>query len=350
MQAEPGAQGAQSPLTLDDNDMPALFTHSNKQAIKAQKFYFDWLQWELILLGLGVLVGAFNGVATHIGPFPVMVPPFTVAGFHITTLSAFEIAEALLLLAALVLRLVRVAKKPEKMWYEARAVAESVKSIAWRYAVGGEPFDLAHAPETLAAIVADRFHNIRTDLSKYRAPDAVVQQEQVTPQMTAIRKLPLDQRKGTYRDGRVLNQQEWYTKKAAFNKSRAWQSHAILIVVEVLAVIAALLPIALTALGAFPLNLQSLMANIAGGGAAWMTAKRYEDLNASYSVTANELNKVAADSEKPQDEAAWGRFVENAEGAMSREHQLWRATRVDESVDNPPPTSANPASAPQPPA
>ncbi|MDE3230035.1 MAG: SLATT domain-containing protein, partial [Chloroflexota bacterium] len=207
-------------------------------------------------------------------------------------------------------------------------------------------FDLAHSPETLAAIVRDRFHNIRTDLSKYRAPDAVIQREQVTPQMAAIRKLPLEQRKVIYRDGRVLNQQEWYMGKARFNKRRAWQSHFILIVVEVLAVIAALLPIALTAFHFFPLNLQSLMANIAGGGAAWMTAKRYEDLNASYSVTANELRKVAADSERPQDEAAWGRFVENAEGSMSREHQLWRATRVDENVDNPP-ASAAAASAPQ---
>lgn len=349
MQAEPGAQGAQPTLTLEDKDMPALFDHSDKKAIRAQKFYFGWLQWELILLGLGVLVGAFNGAITSIGTVSLLVPPFSVAGFHITKLSAFEIAEALLLLAALVLRVVRVAKKPEKLWYEARAVAESVKSIAWRYAVGGEPFDLAHSPETLAAIVSDRFHNIRTDLTKYRAPESVVQQERVTPQMIAIRKLPLEQRKAIYRKGRVLNQQGWYKKKAAFNKSRAWQSHLVLIVVEVLAVIAALLPIALTAFHFFPLNLQALMANIAGGGAAWMTAKRYEDLNASYSVTANELNKVAADSERPQDEAAWGRFVENAEGAMSREHQLWRATRVDESVDNPPASAAT-ATAPQAPA
>ncbi|HEX8729233.1 MAG TPA: DUF4231 domain-containing protein [Ktedonobacterales bacterium] len=329
MQAEPGAQGAQPTLTLDDKDLPALFEDSDTKAVAAQNVYFTWLELELILLGLGVLVGAFNGAATSIGPVSLMVPPFAVAGVHITKLSAFEIAEALLLLAALLARVVRIAARPEKMWYEARAVAESVKSIAWRYAVGGEPFDLAHSPETLATIVADRFRNIRTDLSKYRAPEAVVQQEQVTPRMAEIRKLPLERRKAIYRDGRVMDQQKWYTKKAAFNKSRAWQSHAILIVVEVLAVIAALLPIALTAFHIFPLNLQSLMANIAGGGAAWMTAKRYEDLNASYSVTANELRKVAADSEKPQDEAAWGRFVENAEGAMSREHQLWRATRVD---------------------
>jgi len=86
---------------------------------------------------------------------------------------------------------------------------------------------------------------------------------------------------------------------------------------------------ALAALHLFPLNLQSLAANIAGGGAAWMQAKRYEDLSASYKVTASELKQVAADIDRQQDEASWARFVENVEGSMSREHQLWRATRVD---------------------
>lgn len=339
MQAEPGAQGAQPLPTLEETDMPNLFQHADKQAVKAQKIYLGWLRGELILLGLGVFVGVFNGFITQIGSFPMKIEPFYVAGIHITTLTYITITEAALLFIALLARIIRIAARPERLWYEARAVAESVKSIAWRYAVGGAPFEKTQSGDTLSAIVDDRFKNIRTDLSKYKATESALRQGQVTPQMEAIRALGFDQRKRVYRVGRVADQQTWYTNKAAFNLSRARWSHGILIVVEILAVLAALLPIVLSALQFFPFNFQSLMANIAGGGVAWMAAKRYEDLNASYSVTAKELKKVASDSEKPQDEPSWALFVENAEGAMSREHQLWRATRVE---DRP---SAQPTSA-----
>lgn len=330
MQAEPGAQDAQPLPTLTDDDMPALFRLADKQSAGAQTRYFAELTIELTLLGLGVFVGVFNGFITHIGSFPMKIEPFYVAGIHITTLTYITITEAALLLLALIVRFIRVSTKPEKLWYEARAVAESVKSIAWRYAVGGEPFEKTQSVAALNAIVDDRFKNIPADLSKYKATESALRQEQVTPQMEAIRALALDQRKQVYRVGRAENQRDWYAKKAAFNQSRAWWAHRILIVVEILAVAAALAPIVLSAFHIFPFNLQSLMANIAGGGVAWMAAKRYEDLNASYSVTANELEKVASDSEKPQDEPSWALFVENAEGAMSREHQLWRATRVED--------------------
>lgn len=324
-----GAQPVSPAVTLDDKDMPPLFHDADQRAIRAQKFFFGWLQWELIFLGLGVLVGAFNGSLTQIGPVSLLVPPFLVAGFRITTLSAFEIAEAILLAVALSMRLIRVISRPEQLWYEARAVAESVKSIAWRYAVGGEPFQEANSPERLDAIVTDRFGGIRADLSRYKVPDRVLQQHQITLAMRTVRALPLSERKRIYRMDRVENQQGWYERKSHFNRSRAVQSHVTLIVVEVLAIFAALLPIALTALHVFPLNLQALAANIAGGGAAWMQAKRYEDLDVSYKVTAKELTKVAQDIENQQDEPAWARFVENVEGSMSREHQLWRATRTN---------------------
>ena len=321
-------QTATATLTLSDDDMPPLFHDADKRAIRAQKFFFAWLQWELILLGLGVLVGAFGSIKSA-GPVSLLIPPFEVFGIHITTLSYFEIAEAALLALALTMRVVRFATRPERLWYEARAVAESVKSIAWRYAVGGAPFQEANSSEELSAIVKNRLGNIQEDLTKYAAPEAVSQKDQITPKMTEVRGLSLDARKQIYRKGRVEDQQGWYGRKARFNRKRAIQSHVTLIVVEVLAVLAALAPVVLTAIGAFPLNLQSLMANIAGGGAAWMQAKRYEDLNASYTVTANELKKVAEDITNQHDEPAWASFVENVEGSMSREHQLWRATRTN---------------------
>ena len=37
--------------------------------------------------------------------------------------------------------------RPERTWYEGRAVAESVKTLAWRYMVRGESFEDIDDPE-----------------------------------------------------------------------------------------------------------------------------------------------------------------------------------------------------------
>lgn len=323
------AQQVASEVTLGEQDMPPLYHDADKRSIQTQRLYFDWLKWELIFLGGGVLVGAFSGVTTQLGPVSLLLPPFTIFSFHISTLNAFEVAEAVLLAVALILRVLRLGFRPDRLWYEARAVAESVKSIAWRYAVGGEPFQIAATPETLDAVIGDRFKYIQDDLTKYKAPDAVRQRHQITPGMDAVRALSLEARKRLYRQKRVDDQQAWYSRKSAFNRSRALWTHGTLIAIEFLAIFAAFLPLILAALHIFPLNLQSLMANIAGGGAAWMQAKRYEDLEVSYKVTSSELRKVDSDIAQQVDEVSWAHFVENVEGSMSREHQLWRATRTN---------------------
>lgn len=329
MSDAPSAQPDSQPISLGYDDLPPLFHHAVKRSVRAQRQFFSELAAELILLALGVLVGAFSGSLDSIGSFSLVAPPFTVIGIHVPELTAFQFAEAALIALALLMRLIRGFTRPERLWYEARAVAESVKSLAWRYAVGGEPFQESLSPEELDAVVADRFGGIRTDLSKYQAPEHVAGQGQITPGMRRMRALTLTQRKRAYRADRVDEQQVWYTKNSRFNRLRGGQAHLILVVVEAFGVCAALLPLALAAIHLFPLSLQSLATNVAGGGAAWIQAKRYEDLTASYKVTASELKQVSADIEKAQDEPAWARFVENAEGSMSREHQLWRATRVD---------------------
>lgn len=327
------AQTTSPELTIPREKMPPLYLHAAAVSRRAQKQFFTMLGIELVMLPLSVLVGAFSGSIDRIGPVSLIAPPFTMGSIHIPALTFFRIAQAVLLVFALLTRVIRLLARPELHWYEARAVAESVKSIAWRYMVGGEPFQEALADQALTDVVNDRFNGIRADISKYQAPDVVAERHQITPEMRAIRAAPLPARKRLYCRERVDEQLQWYKKNARFNRVRGLEAHFALILVEIFASAAVLLPMALAALHIFPLDLQSVATNIAGGGAAWMQAKRYEDLNASYKVTASELKQVVADINKQldeSDESAWARFVENAEGSMSREHQLWRATRIDD--------------------
>src|SRR5262249_44726077 len=112
--------------------------------------------------------------------------------------------------------------KPERTWYEGRAAAESVKTLSWRYAVGGEPFNIGVASD---AQVADLF------LQQLRAVFDVVKEldlappnssgEQITQGMRATRASSLQDRQGLYEKCRVEDQQDWYRDKALWNKRRA---------------------------------------------------------------------------------------------------------------------------------
>ena len=65
-------------------------------------------------------------------PFPLAVGPLRVGG--VIAFVAFAVA----LGAELVLAIGR----PERIWYEGRAAAESAKTLAWRYMVHGKTFEM----------------------------------------------------------------------------------------------------------------------------------------------------------------------------------------------------------------
>ena len=44
--------------------------------------------------------------------------------------------------AAILWRIFLLKERPEKIWYDGHATAESAKPSAWRYAVGGQPFGI----------------------------------------------------------------------------------------------------------------------------------------------------------------------------------------------------------------
>ena len=52
-----------------------------------------------------------------------------------------------------------LANQPLRLWYEGRAGAESVKTLTWRYAVGGNPF-----PTSLTTAEADHLFLERLSL------------------------------------------------------------------------------------------------------------------------------------------------------------------------------------------
>lgn len=217
--------------------------------------------------------------------------------------------------------------RPERIWYEGRAAAESAKTLAWRYAVGGEPFGIGTSSADEAdALLLRRLGEILTDLRGLHLVPPTEGGEQITPRMRALRTRPLPERTAAYASGRITAQRDWYAAKARWNRNRAQRWGVGLLGIELLGAAGAILKAA----DVLNVDLLGFAGAAAAAGTSWLQAKQHATLAESYSVTAHELAAVAARVQAPLTEEAWARFVDQSEEAISREHTLWRASRVEE--------------------
>lgn len=207
---------------------------------------------------------------------------------------------------------------PELKWNAGRAVAERVKSLAWRYAVAGDPFPLTRADaraELEAAINAAAADHRKTLLLTSDNPAG----DQV---MTELRGKPFEERRTAYRENRVRAQLDWYRDKAASNETRATIARILLFAGEFVAILFAILRIS----GAWDVDLSGVMAAAVAGGAAWIGLRQYENLRVAYSTAAGELADMHRRLLRTP-EADWPTMVAEAEAVISNEHAAWLASR-----------------------
>lgn len=229
-----------------------------------------------------------------------------------------------LALAALFLG-IRTVKKPEQSWYQARALAESVKTATWKFVMRSKPFDIGDEPQDRAAfrnflkdlLQANRHIGTQFDGSKSGL-------EQVTPEMLAIRALPLDERLSLYLASRVDSQRRWYTIKAASNRRWAKISIAMLFATYGIAFLVLLVRVSQPSWAfSHPDPILILATALIG----WMQIKKYNELSASYSLTAIEIGILRSRVPEIATNDQLSDFIDDAEEAFSREHTQWLARR-----------------------
>jgi len=225
-------------------------------------------------------------------------------------------------LAALFAEMYTATTKPDRAWYEGRAAAESVKTLAWRYAVRGESFEGDSEAAKLDALFVARVREVLDDLGEIELSHSSGATTQITEPMRQLRASPFQERLVAYRDGRIEDQRSWYESKAEWNRIRRLRWTVVVIGAEVTGVLGG---VALVT-GLLQLDLISVLGAFATAAIAWTQAKQYSTLATAYGITAQELASVAAEVSGAT-EATWASFVGQAEEAISREHTLWRATR-----------------------
>jgi hypothetical protein len=305
MDAEQHASPQHTSLSaVAESEFPALYRTADQNSLNGQRRYLTATR-----LRLAMLVGA-----AVFGLFSWRTSSGDIAG--ILAAVAFGVA----LLAELYLLRVR----PDRLWYDGRAAAESAKTLIWRYLVGGSPFGKSEIPDRDAEwLLLDRFSQIAREL---KGAYLVSLSEEVNPISTSLRNvraLPLDERRQQYRIGRIHSQRDWYARKARWNERRTNQWTLILSSLEALGLLAAVLK----ATGVLKIDLLGLAGTVVAAGAAWIQTKQHQTLASAYAIASQELTAIGAQIDRATTEEVWAHFVDQAEEAISREHTLWRASR-----------------------
>jgi hypothetical protein len=292
------------PSALTDEGLPPLFHEFDTEAIKSQNRHVSSVRIQLIGLAGAAVFGALVIDGTAAGPV-----------FALCAAACFAIAFGV--------RIFTEFERDEARWYEARAAAESTKTLAWRFAVGGNPYPTNLPANEAKRALLERFKAISGAL-EYVGP--VVGSERkpaITEAMSNSRSESLGFRRSSYLLHRIDAQAAWYENKAKWNRKRARTWLAITLATEFLGIFVGLA----RAAGWLQVDALGIVAAVAAGFGAWVATKQYRNLAVAYSLTGRELKILTAEVPDDLNEEEWANFVDQSEEAISREHTMWLASR-----------------------
>ena len=223
-------------------------------------------------------------------------------------------------------RLRRQVRQPQQrgydaLWFDGRAVAETVKSATWRYAMGARL--LVGVERADAAFVALLRETMQARASMPHLHHLPTESRQMPKGWTMS--APRRWRRGgrcTWRSGAepgdMVRQQGRRPTPAppAAGSGRAWRRN-------------------------WPrwwwpspsscrpdaLDVVAVFTTFAAAIAAWTQFRRHDELSKSYSLAAHELAFLRAEVEDAGNERTFRKAVDDTESAISREHTMWMAKR-----------------------
>jgi hypothetical protein len=292
---------------LDDAAYPALYRAANSASLKGQHNYTRLVRADLVCTIVAALLGAISSTLTSDASWWAAV------------------ALVCILVVAIGARTANRILRPERDWFDGRAVSESVKSATWKYVMRAEPY-AGQDSLSVRAFVADlgeilsERRDLRQDLRDLEAGA-----EQVTDEMNRIRSLVWAERRAVYLKDRVTDQHGWYRTKATQNRRDAAIWFWVGLTAQLCAVVASAARLALPG----SINFVGLFLSFAAVALAWSQLRRHDELGRSYELAAQELSGATTLLRNATgSEAEFVELVAQTEGAISREHKMWAAKRT----------------------
>lgn len=285
---------------MKESDFPGIYQAADTLSGNAQAHFFTALVLNLLSLVLATVVSVVN--------YPHWVS---------------AVVQALLLAGAMASSVYLALVRPERLWYSGRAVAESIKTLVWRYVSRAEPFH--EADDVSKTLLLEKLKQV-VKQNKAISDKLIthLKEKQISDMMVQLRSGSFDERRNTYIQHRINDQLAWYEKKATFNKRASSRFFATLVLINAIALLCALIKIANVQYQYFPTD---ILIAIAASLLTWMQAKRFSELSASYALTANEIGIVREQADDLVSDGALSSFVGDSENAFSREHTQWVARK-----------------------
>lgn len=286
------------------DDFPALYRAADKASIVAQHQFVLLTSIELGLMILAAIVGSF-----------------VLSDTSFKTIIA--IASAVLLTAGICVTIIQRITKLERVWYDGRAIAESVKTLAWRYMTGSDPYSTTLGSKADEIFISS-LHSLLLERKTFaaRLGSQYNREQQIAEKMRKARNLSAYERKKLYLSERIDDQRKWYSRKTEVNRKQATRLFTLTIASQFLAIIFAF------TLGIWQgsmIQLTGVFTTLATAFMAWTQMRKNEELAQSYGLATQELIFIYEQSSQVNTEEELSNYVVNSENAISREHKMWLA-------------------------
>jgi len=290
---------------LKETEFPCYYIDSDIASKKAQNIYkgFTWVSLSCMLLTT-ILVSLSSSVARYI--------PW------------FEKTNGIILFLSGLISIYLVISKPEKGWYLGRAIAESIKTLSWRYMMHASPFESGDNNEDVKQF-AERISDInkQANKDKFIPKPNKNHSDVITPKMGEVNNLNFDERKSFYLKNRIADQIKWYGDKSELNRKKGNIYSWLMVGFQFIGGIYLFFFIDDFKL----LNINNIMVFLATSIIAVVEMNKYKELHQSYAFTCKELNIIKTKASIVNNDIDFQQFVIEAEQAISREHTMWLARR-----------------------
>ncbi|MCB5167102.1 DUF4231 domain-containing protein [Streptomyces bambusae] len=296
-------------MTFRNDDLPALFHHSDAAAISRQRESTQATRTQLFLLVAAAACCALPSVP--VGP-----------------LRLFGALGALAYAGVLGVGVRATRRRARPQWQLNRSAAEFIKSLAWRYAVHGAPFgpdgDHGRDPETLYRI---RLESGLNELKKMgwtdpRDTGTLAQGAEITPGMRQLRERVYSVRRETYVRDRLIEQRNWYRRRTEVSRRATAVWSWTIVLLTALALFFALL----RAVGSGPgAAVAGLLSAAAAAGIAWNEMRRHHPLIEAHSLIEQDLAAMMVVMQTTVTEDQWPAAVYETERYVSPQHTDWLA-------------------------
>jgi hypothetical protein len=288
---------------METSDYPSLYAASDKASNLAKKRHYRLLAAQLLvytIISLAAMLSAGGGEQEK----------------FFSRLSAF------LLGVSLLLAWITKAQHYDRIWYECRAIAESIKTLTWRYMMQAEPFgpglEMAAAKKKFMVELKElrKIYGGGSNLAEFGPSPTIFSQT-----VDDTRNAAWQDRKTKYLQERLEPEREWYARSARASTRGSEQWLWLIIILQIIAFFFAVVQPSVNLAFLKPVP---LLITLASSVTAWNQAKRKDEVAQSYLGTAQALAEFeGVASLEIVDAVSFESFVANVEQTLAHERATW---------------------------